>query len=133
MVFIDTKSPRQIWGQWDRPYERSHHPEMPPNPFNLLEVLLDPITASDEARTRVSSIDPCNFVGLRKPSGRAQDPRPFQPPEIIWSFRFTRLVSWVYVGAETGQIKCRTGLDRGIDKTIGSGLVTNFIKLTTPK
>ena len=109
-VFIYITSSSRVWGQWGYSIETSELPTPPfpgvyPNPWNLGEVLLDPITAIDKARTAVSSIDPCAFVGLRQPSGSGRDPSPFQPPEIMWTFRFTRPYSWVYVGAETGQVK----------------------------
>ena len=99
-----------VWGQWGKPFETSKlptppFPGVPPVPLNLGEVVLDPITAWDKARAKVSSIDPCAFMGLRKPAGNGRDPSPFQTPEIMWTFRFTRPYSWVYVGAETGQVK----------------------------
>ena len=99
-----------VWGQWGKPFETSKLPTPPfpgvlPIPWNLGEVLLDPITAWDKTRPMVSSIDPCAFIGLRKPAGNGRDPGPFQPPEIMWTFRFTRPYSWVYVGAETGKVK----------------------------
>ena len=120
----------EIWGIWGEPYETSDlptppFPAVPPNPWNVNGVIVSPITAWNKAKAKTSQ-DPCTFVGLRKPSGSDNDVSPFQPAEIMWSFRFVRPLSWVYVGAATGQVKIEVDLIEGNNRTMGSSSVNNI-------
>ena len=126
--FVCIKSSRTVWGQWHPPYETSDPPTPPypavqPNPWDLDGVLMGPITAWNKAKPKVAAGDPCIFVGLRKPSGSGRDLSPFQPPEIMWSFRFIQPLSWVYVGAATGQVKAVVDSIEGSNGTVGDGSV----------
>ena len=131
---ICIESSPTVWGQWGLPYESSElptppFPAVPPNPWNLNGVVVGPITAWNKAKAKVLAGDPCNFVGLRKPSDSSSDPSPFQPPEIMWSFRFVERSTWVYVGAATGQVKFELEIIEGNNGTMGSSLVTSRQRL----
>ena len=126
------KSLSTVWGQWNPPYKTFDPPTPPypaaqPNPWDLNGVLVGPITAWNKAKARVASGDPCIFVGLRKPSGSGRDLSPFQSPEIMWSFRFSQPLSWVYVGAATGQVKAVVDSIEGNNGTMGSSSDTSIL------
>lgn len=122
----------QIWGLWEEPYETSDlpsppFPAVPPNPWNLNGVIVGPITAWNKGKAGSMSQEACTFVGLRKPSNSGRDVSPFQPPEIMWSFRFIEPQLWVHVGAATGQTRIAVESIEGNNETMGSSSVTTIL------